>query len=447
MEYYVSLSSTPKMIIPKKILLAGILWLLFLAPFFYLTYMQVNSYTATLPNVPSFVYSWESDIPFLPWSIIPYWSVNIAYGLSLFICTTLREQFIHGTRLVVASIIACAGFLLFPLKFSFIRPASEGISGWLFTQLEGFDLPYNQAPSLHIILLWIIWLRFRAHTPPSWRWLLNIWSLLIAISVLTTWQHHFIDLITGFAIGVLICYLLPIKTRWYWHFSGSKRSLRIATSYGITALVLAILASLLQGIFWILLWPAITLLFITFGYLGAGSSVFQKTVQGKISLSAQIILLPYRFFAWCTYRYYLKHCQIPSQVVDNIVLGGRPLYILNTDAVFDLTCEWPRNKLSQKQYYIAQPQIDLLPLTPNDIHNAMISMTELSQYGSIYVHCKLGYSRSATVVVAWLVYSQKVTDLESALSCVYRARPQIILTKETLAALQIWYEEYKQARK
>ncbi|EEG84200.1 hypothetical protein PROPEN_04981 [Proteus penneri ATCC 35198] len=49
-------------------------------------------------------------IPFLPWTIIPYWSVNIAYGISLIICTTLKEQFIHGLRLIVASLIACAGF-------------------------------------------------------------------------------------------------------------------------------------------------------------------------------------------------------------------------------------------------------------------------------------------------------------------------------------------------
>ncbi|MEQ4925129.1 phosphatase PAP2/dual specificity phosphatase family protein [Proteus hauseri] len=435
---------TPTSSNKKWIWLAGILWLLFLAPFFYLTYMQVNTYTSTLSDVPSFVYSWEQAIPFLPWTIIPYWSVNLGYGISLFICTTLREQFIHGLRLIVASVIACAGFLLFPLKFSFTRPITEGFSGWLFTQLEGFDLPYNQAPSLHIILLWIIWLRFRAHTPQSWRWVLNLWSLLIAVSVLTTWQHHFIDIITGFAVGLLVCYLLPIKTRWQWRYTGSKRSLRIAKNYALSATLFYLLAFVLQGFFCFFLWPAITLTFVTLGYLGAGASIFQKTPQGDISLSAQIILLPYRFFAWCTYRYYLKRCQTPSQVTDNILLGGRPLYHLNAHAVFDLTCEWPRNKFSQKQYYLAQPQIDLLPLSPNDINNAMQAMEKLNQQGTVYIHCKLGYSRSATVVVAWLVYSGKAQDLAEALQQVYAARPQVILNPETREALQIWYSHFQQ---
>ncbi|MCQ8205477.1 hypothetical protein NP569_24620, partial [Vibrio parahaemolyticus] len=58
-------------------LLFGLLWLIFLAPFFFLTYGQVNNYTATLPHVPSFVYSWEKHIPFVPWTIIPYWSIDL----------------------------------------------------------------------------------------------------------------------------------------------------------------------------------------------------------------------------------------------------------------------------------------------------------------------------------------------------------------------------------
>ncbi|WP_204266561.1 phosphatase PAP2 family protein, partial [Escherichia coli] len=92
--------------------------------------------------------------------------------------------------------------------------------------------PYNQAPSLHIILLWLLWLRFRAHMPTKWHWLLHSWSLLILISVLTTWQHHFIDVISGFAVGILISYLLPIESQWHWHYTGSRRSFKMSTNYG-----------------------------------------------------------------------------------------------------------------------------------------------------------------------------------------------------------------------
>ncbi|XKM13314.1 phosphatase PAP2 family protein [Orbaceae bacterium ac157xtp] len=195
----------------KSLWLSALLWLVCLAPLFFLTYGKVNQYTATLDDVGSCVFEWESAIPFLPWTIIPYWSIDLFYGLSLFICTSRRELLIHGLRLAFASFIACIGFLLFPLKYSFTRPQSEGVFGWFFQRLEAFDLPFNQAPSLHIILLWLIWLRFYAHTPKKMRWIVNGWALLIAISVLTTWQHHIIDVISGFLVGIVISCLLPIR--------------------------------------------------------------------------------------------------------------------------------------------------------------------------------------------------------------------------------------------
>lgn len=41
----------------------GILCLIFLAPFFFLTYGFANHYASQLPNVPSIVYGWEKHIP------------------------------------------------------------------------------------------------------------------------------------------------------------------------------------------------------------------------------------------------------------------------------------------------------------------------------------------------------------------------------------------------
>ncbi|MTC38242.1 hypothetical protein GKR70_06790 [Providencia alcalifaciens] len=426
----------------RQIWIYGLFWLLFLAPFFFLTYGQVNNYTATLPNVPSYVYSWEKQIPFLPWTIIPYWSIDLFYGISLFICTSRREQCIHGLRLIAASLIACVGFLLFPLKFSFPRPDTHGAFGWMFDSLELFDLPYNQAPSLHIILLWLLWLRFRSHTPTQWRWLLHSVSILILISVLTTWQHHFIDVITGFAVGVIISYLLPITTRWQWHYTGSPRSLKIAKNYGLGTVLCFALAFLLQGALWWFLWPALALAFVTLGYLGAGASVFQKTAEGHVSPSAILVLLPYRLIAWGTYHYYAKRCQQPSIVNEKIVLGGRPLYPLQTQAVLDMTCEWSRNIYSYGKNYCSQPQIDLLPLSPEDIEKAIRTMDKLAQSGTVYVHCKLGYSRSATVVVAWLVHQNMEKNIEDAIAQVERVRPQVILNSATIEQLHHWYQQF-----
>lgn len=426
----------------RQILLYGLLWLVFLAPFFFLTYGRVNTYTATLSDVPSVVFSWETQIPFLPWTIIPYWSIDLLYGLSLFICTTRKEQTIHGLRLVIASVVACIGFLLFPLKFSFPRPETDGLFGWMFDSLELFDLPFNQAPSLHIIFLWILWLRFRTHTPVKWHWLLHSWSVLILVSVLTTWQHHFIDVIAGFAVGILISYLLPIQTRWQWHYTGSPRSFKMSKNYGLGSLTCFILAFCIQGPAWGLLWPAVALLFITIGYLGAGASVFQKKSDGSISPSATILLLPYRLIAWGTYHYFAKHCAQPSIVNEHIVLGGSPLYPLQTQAVLDMTCEWPRNSYSKGLKYCSQPQIDLLPLSAEDIEQSVHTMDELAQSGSVYIHCKLGYSRSATVAVAWLVHHLDAKNIEDAVMLVEQARPQVVLNAATKAQLNRWYTKY-----
>jgi hypothetical protein len=56
-----------------------------------------------------------------------------------------------------------------------------------------FDQPYNQAPSLHIALLVVLLMNriCALSRAPGTRWSMP-WPLLIGVSVLTTWQHHFV---------------------------------------------------------------------------------------------------------------------------------------------------------------------------------------------------------------------------------------------------------------
>ena len=185
------------------------LWLCFLAPFFYITYGAANWLASLRHNVPAIVFDWEHAIPFLGWTIIPYWSINVFYGLSLFVCANKRELDTHARRLLTAQIVAVTCFILIPLRFTFTQPQTDGVSGFLFAALTSFDQPFNQAPSLHIALLVILWVLYARHVPRWASWLLHPWFALVGVSVLTTYQHHFIDIPTGALLGLFCLWAWP----------------------------------------------------------------------------------------------------------------------------------------------------------------------------------------------------------------------------------------------
>jgi membrane-associated phospholipid phosphatase len=169
------------------------LWTGFLVPFFFASYGLANWLAAQCTDVGSIVFAWERHIPFLAWTIVPYWSIDALYGLSLFFCRSGKEVDRVAKRLLSAQVVAVACFILFPLALTSERPEITGWAGPLFALLESFDGQHNMTPSLHIALLVILWTLYAKHVPRRWAWALHAWCALIGVSVLTTWQHHFID--------------------------------------------------------------------------------------------------------------------------------------------------------------------------------------------------------------------------------------------------------------
>ena len=414
-------------------------WLAFLGPFFFVTYGFATWVTAQRAQVPAVVFQWERAIPFLPWTIVPYWSIDVLYGLSLFTCTDRRELDTHAKRLLTAQIVAVCSFLLFPLTFTFDRPVTDGAFGWLFEVLGLFDKPFNQAPALHVALLVILWAQYgRKVTGSAWRALLHVWFVLIGVSTLTTWQHHFIDVPTGALLGFLCLWLWPQgapSPLASLRLTADPMRHRLARRYALGAIAAAAAALSIGGSGLWLLWGTVGLSLIAINYALTGPAGFQKA-DGRLSPAALALLAPYLAGAYANVRLRMRGRAPWSCVADDVWIGRLPsrgeLEGAGFAAVVDLTCELPLDPESRA--YTNLPVLDLTVPDHSTLEAAVKAIERRRAAGRTLVCCALGLSRSATAVAAWLVATGRARDTKDAVMQLRKVRPQIVLSDAHVAA-------------
>jgi protein-tyrosine phosphatase/membrane-associated phospholipid phosphatase len=411
------------------------LWLACLAPFFYLSYGFANHLASLRADVGSVVFDWERQVPFMAWTIVPYWSINLFYGLSLFLCRTPDELHAHGRRLLTAQLVAVSCFLLFPLGFSFTRPPTDGIPGLFFTALTSFDKPFNQAPSLHIALLIVLWDLYRRLLPKRWHALLHGWSWLIAISVLTTYQHHFIDIPTGALLGLACLWLWPLEgpsPLRGMRITRDPRRRRLALRYALGAGASFAMAAWLGGIALWLCWPGAALALVALNYAAFGAPGFQKDAHGRPSFAARWLLMPYRIGAWINARLWTRREPATVRVASGVLLGRMPTTRearqLGITHLVDLSAELssPRGVDAR-----AVPMLDLIAPDAERLRVAaeVIETQRLASgdTGTVLVCCALGYSRSAAAVAAWLLHTGRAERVDEAIERLRRERPNLVL--------------------
>lgn len=417
-------------------------WLAALAPVFYLTYGTANYLASLRSDVGSIVFDWERHIPFVPWTIYPYWSINLFYGLSLFLCRDQHELRRHALRLLTAQIVAVTFFIAFPLAFTFGQPAADGVGSWLFAALRGFDRPFNQAPSLHIALAVILWDFYRRLMPqPLAQAFLHAWTLLVAVSVLTTYQHHFIDIPTGALLGVLCVWLWPLEreatpfvaARW----ARGAQQQKLASIYSLAALMAAIVAVTVGGAALWLCWPALALLMVALNYALLGERGFQKARGGQMSWAALVLYAPYRLGAWLNSRWWTRHRPDASRVTGSVWLGRLPGKAENLRAsglsVVDLSAELQTPRSSESW---AVPTLDLVTPAPRELRRAAAAIDRLERrHAAVLVCCALGYSRSAAAVATWLLITGRTRTVSEALALIRAARPEVVLREPHLRAI------------
>src|SRR5260370_326376 len=165
-----------------------------LSMLFPVVYGACNWIPARRGTVGVFYFQWERAIPFVPFLVLPYMSIDLFFVAAPFFCRTDRELSIFAKRIVAAILIAGTCFLLFPLRFAFPRPHSSGWTGALFDWFRTMDAPYNLFPSLHAALWLFLVDIYSRHLRGIFLAGAMVWFALIALSPVLTYQHHIIDI-------------------------------------------------------------------------------------------------------------------------------------------------------------------------------------------------------------------------------------------------------------
>ena len=346
-----------------KLFLSQLAALVAVVAIFYASYGATNALASARANVPEIYFAWERALPFWAWSIVPYWSLNLLYALGFFLCRDGRELARYVTQLLAAQMIATLFFIAFPLQISWEKPVVSGISGFLFSSLAAFDLPFNQAPSLHIILCVVVGAFYLRKARAVWlKAALAAWFALIGLSVLTTHQHHFIDIPTGLAAGCFVLLVRPMDGEPL-SFAIAREAARYkwaALYLGLVFLTLfaAILGAKIWGAWMLWLsWASLSFALVACGYAFLGAGVFAKNGQGRHAAAAKALLFPYLCVARLNAIFWLRGRRLSDEILPGLYLGSVK-QAGKFDAVLDLAAEFERP--GGAQIYASVPMLDMI---------------------------------------------------------------------------------------
>jgi protein-tyrosine phosphatase len=404
---------------------------------FLIVYGGCNWIASQRSDVAIFYFQWERAIPFVPCFILPYLSIDLFFVAAPFLCQSEGELRAFSRRVTAAIIVSGICFLLFPFRFAFPRPHANGWIGTLFDWFREADAPYNLLPSLHATLWMLLAQIYLRHTHNLLRKPVIVWMALIGLSPVFTYQHHVIDIITGFALAGYCFY--------FFNESGEKLPVdpnhRLSLYYFAAGLVIFAIAAISWPWGALLLWPAIALGIVGTAYFGAGPIIFRKS-DGKLPLSTRFVLGPYLFGQYLSRLYYRRQCRPWDRVMPNLWIGralnNREASVAvagGVMAVLDVTAEFSEAEAFRAVAYKNVPILDLTAPTPAQLGDMAAFIGRHSKYGVAYVHCKIGYSRAAAAVAAYLLMSGQADCPLEALATIQRARPSIVVRPEVRASV------------
>ena len=197
------------------------------------------------------------------------------------------------------------------------------------------------------------------------------------------------------------------------------------------AAYLVVIAALVGGFAWALLWPAASFVLFALVYALNNPHLLGKRADGRLAwwswpaLGPVFVLLA---VLWHLSRK-LRREAVCHEVAPGLWLGRRPLrdeIPHGVRLVVDLTAEFAtvRGAIGGRNY-ICLPTLDGLAPGSTEVE-AVLARIEASD-GPVYIHCALGHGRSALVAAAVLLRRGVVGDVGAAEAHLRERRPGVRL--------------------
>lgn len=421
---------------------------------FIVCYGLTNHLASRLGELPTMMFDWEPHLPLIPVFVIPYMAIDLLFFAAPFLCTTRRELMTHARRTAFVTLVAAMVFYIYPLELAIERPKVDGVFGPIFDFLQWFDQPHNLFPSLHVAYVLLLRMLYGRHLRGGWWFAFHVWFTLTSLSVLFVRQHHLADFIGGALLAMIAFYLVPTPERARAMppvGSVTPRRDLAAVYLGAAAAMVSVTIACVSAYTWewvLLLWPAGALAIVGSAYAGLGPHVFEKHA-GRVSLPARIILAPYLIPLRITRAWYRRRI-IPLDRIDDRVIIGRALAAEEArqaiaeqriGAVLDLTAEHDEAAPFLTLPYRNVPIVDLTLPTDAQLTEAVAVLDELTREHVVYVHCALGYSRSAIVAAAHAIAGGRAASAEEAITLIREKRPGVALSSAATERLQAWADQ------
>jgi protein phosphatase len=221
------------------------------------------------------------------------------------------------------------------------------------------------------------------------------------------------------------------------------RNPRVAAYYGAGALLLVPI--ILFGWPWsaILIWPAVALVVLAIGYLAAGPAIYGKRA-GRVPGFTRLLFAPTLLGQDLSWRHYRKRSRPWDEAAPGLLMGrvlddseSAGLVEAGATAVLDLTAEFSEPEALRALDYHNLQLLDLTAPSPDELGRAAQFVADrIHEGGTVFVHCKAGYSRTATVVGAYLMASGICAGLQEAVDRLHDARAGMVIRPEALEALR-----------